>query len=276
MSRLQVIMSCLILAGCSSSTMGPDGNPPDIRMHVTGGFAGVDYTVVLEGRSGRLVGEECVAFCEFQDGDVLRVLAPEQVSYLMSLFLDADIHVLDGMDFGNECCDQFHFALDYDDTVGSSSVQGSSEALPGKLRAAVSAFHGLVFGTLPMVVDFDTRPNRWPSDHMVLEEAAISGDYLEVRVSYGGGCRTHDIQAVAWGGWMESFPVQVKVFLSHDDRNDPCDAWITRDIRFDLVPLKRAYEESYGVSDPGTTTILIGIDSIPATSSKAWLLEYVF
>jgi hypothetical protein len=270
-------MVLLLALGCSTSTVGIDGSHPEIRLHVTGGFAGVDYTVFLDGPSGRLVGEACVAFCDFEPGDVIRTLSRDQVAFVAELFLDAEVHEFDGMDFGTQCCDQLHFELDYRDDLGRSRVQGSSEAYPGKLRSAVSAVHDLIGGTVPVVVDFGTRPDKWPQDPLTIEDAGVAGDFLDVRVGYSGGCRTHDIHAVAWGGWMESHPVQVRVYLSHDDRGDPCDAIITRDLRFDLRPLKIAYEDAYGIGAPGTTTVLIGLDGpVPPFSSKAWLLEYVF
>jgi hypothetical protein len=277
MPRFHLLALLFLALGCSSSTVGPDEAQPEIRLRVTEGFAGVDYTVVLEGAPGTLVGEECVSFCDFRPGEVIRTLSPDQVTYLAELFLDAGIHGFDGTDFGRECCDQFHFEVDYRDPLGSSQVQGSSEAFPGKLRTAVSALHGLISGTIPLVVNFETRPDRWPRDPVEILDGEVSGDFLDLRVSYGGGCEIHDIKAVAWGGWMESFPVQVRVFLSHDDRNDPCDALITQDLRFDLRPLRDAYVASYGSGDPGSTTVAFGVDmGLPAFSSRSWFFEYVF
>jgi hypothetical protein len=44
---------------------------------------------------------------------------------------------------------------------------------------------------------------------------------------------------------MESYPVQVNVVLSHEDNDDPCDAWITEEMVFNLLPLKKAWQEQY-------------------------------
>jgi hypothetical protein len=250
---------------------------PEIYLRVTEGFAGVDYAVVLDGSAGILVGGECVSFCDFQAGEVIRTLSPDQVSYLAGLFLDAGIHGLDGTDFGRECCDQLHFEVEYRDEAGASKIQGSSEALPDGLHAAVAALHGLLSGRSPLVVDFETSPDRWPADPLQILEGEISGDFLHLRVSYTGGCRIHDIKGVAWGGWMESFPVQTRVFLSHDDRNDACDAVVTEDLRFDLRPLRDAYVDSYGPADPGTTTVVFEVTGTePPYSSMLWFFEYVF
>jgi hypothetical protein len=249
----------------------------EIRLHVTGGFAGADYTVVLKGGRRTLVGEACIAFCDFEPGEVLRNLTREQIDYVWTLFEQANILALDGEDFGTQCCDQFHFDLEYSDPRGRSRVKGSSELLPQALKNAVSSLMGMVDGTLPIIVAFDTNPASWPRDAFQIGDAQVVGHALQTRLSYGGGCMTHDVKAVAWGGWMESFPVQVRLFLSHEDFDDPCDAWITRDFTFDLVPLKLAYQEAYGVAEPGKTKLILLLDDPQLASPQgARVLEYIF
>jgi len=182
-----------------------DGRGMEIRLHVTGGFAGADYVVFLDGSSGSLVGESCVNFCDFDQGELLQSLTPEQVDYVWSLFQEAHIHALDGEDFGNQCCDQFHFDVEYRDVLGLSRVKGSSELLPQGLKVAVTTLQGMVSGTLPVIVNFDTNPASWPQDPFQIQEAVVSGHTLQVRLSYGGGCRLHDVKMVAWGGgWISS------------------------------------------------------------------------
>jgi hypothetical protein len=76
---------------------------------------------------------------------------------------------------------------------------------------------------------------------------------------------------------MESNPVQVRLFLSHEDFDDPCDAWITRDYHFDLGPLKKEYQDSYGVAEPGATTLILLLeDPLVASPLGARVLTYVF
>jgi hypothetical protein len=273
-----LVLSVLLCSGCLASSTGPaDSAEARIRLRVTGGFAGVDYTLLVDGPGGTVVGESCVAGCDFQDGQVLETLSKDQSEYLAGLFLDAGIHSLDGTDFGVRCCDQFHYELTYEDGQGLSTVQGSSEALPPDLRDAVSQVHGLWLGILPVIVDQQTRPEKWPSDPANLQELTVVGNRLDARVGYGGGCAVHAFKLVVWGGWMESYPVQVRALLSHDAKNDPCDAFITRDLSFDLRPLKNAYEESYGVGEPGGTTLVISLaDPDPGSSQAFHSLAYVF
>jgi hypothetical protein len=76
---------------------------------------------------------------------------------------------------------------------------------------------------------------------------------------------------------MESLPVQVRLFISHDDYDDPCDALVTREFSFDLLPLRLAYEGSYGAGPPGETTLkLLLEDPMLASPQGARVLEYKF
>lgn len=86
---------------------------------------------------------------------------------------------------------------------------------------------------------------RWPSDAVTIQGFAIKGDSLELAVSYGGGCRDHAFVLLADAAWMESYPVQVGVRLSHEANDDACDAMMSRVLRFDLAPLRAAYASSY-------------------------------
>lgn len=275
---LVVLLFVLLIQGCISDPLSvSDGEGMIIRLHVTGGFAGADYTVVLDGGKRSLIGESCLNLCDFDDGELLQALTPEQVDYVWALFHDATIHALDGEDFGVQCCDQFYFDVDYRDSDGRSRVKGSSELLPQKLKVALGAVAGMASGTLPIIVNFETNPISWPQDGYQIQEAEVTGHTLRIRLSYSGGCTAHDVQLVGWGGWMESFPVQVKVFLSHEDFDDPCDAWVTKDYTFDLVPLKLAYQESYGVNEPGKTTLILQLaDPQLASPQGARILEYIF
>lgn len=255
----------------------PDGGEMQVLLHVTGGFAGADYQVLLDGETRSLVGVSCVSLCDFSAGEVLRSLTPEQIEYVWALFQEADVYALDGEDFGVQCCDQFHFDLDYRDGRGQSRVMGSSEALPPNLKSAIATIQGMVSGTLPVIVNFETEPSSWPGDPFQIQDARVSGHNLQVDLSYGGGCRVHDVKLVAWGGWMESNPIQVRLFLSHEDFDDPCDAWITREFNFALVPMKLAYEADYGVGEPGKTTLVLLLDDpMLASPQGARWLEYQF
>ncbi len=268
----------LLISGCLESSTGLSGGDDlEIRIRVTGGFAGVDYTILVDGDRRVVIGEECLNGCDFGAGQTLHGLSRDQVAYLSGLFLDSGVHALNGTDFGVECCDQFHYEVTYEDEAGTSTVQGSSELLPPSLLQAVVAVSGFASGVYPIVVDQGTDPSAWAHDLVLVEAPSVEGDYLTLRVSYSGGCVAHHLDLVAFGGWMESSPVQIQAFLSHDANGDQCEAWITRDITFDLKPLKQAYQESYGVGEPGGSTVVILVHHQPSFSSQfQYHLEYVF
>jgi len=272
------ILSPLVLLSCLQDPTAVFGRKAmEVQLHLTGGVAAVDYVVALDGEAATLTGVSCVNLCEFQEGDLLQRLTGQQVEYLWELFQDAAILSLDGDDFGTECCDQFYVELEYRDGGGNSAVRGTLGLLPPPLELAVATLQGMVSTDRPLIVDFDTAPGSWPRDSYQIQGASIQGDHLMVNLAYGGGCRTHDVQGVAWGGWMESDPVQVRVFLSHDDFDDPCDAWLTVDLRFDLASLRSAYRESYGTGAPGETTLVVLLeDPMIAGPLGARWLEYTF
>jgi hypothetical protein len=77
-------------------------------------------------------------------------------------------------------------------------------------------------------------------DAYVLDGATIVGDALVVDLSHGGGCAVHEYTACWNGSFMESLPEQVMLRVVHEDNGDPCDAWITRQVAFDLSPIREA------------------------------------
>ena len=82
-------------------------------------------------------------------------------------------------------------------------------------------------------------------DRATISEPRIEGDCLKFKISYSGGCNEHDFWLYGSKAFLESNPVQVEVLLSHDGKNDACDAWLTEELEFDLTPLKTAYKQAY-------------------------------
>lgn len=96
-----------------------------------------------------------------------------------------------------------------------------------------------------------------------IDSVTLDGDRLSVLVGYGGGCSTHWF-TTCWPdqSFLESAPVQAHLELLHEvDEPDPCDAWIMEEVIVDLLPLQRAYEESYGAG--GTIIVGLGGYSVP-------------
>lgn len=80
----------------------------------------------------------------------------------------------------------------------------------------------------------------------VVGEPRIDGDTLFITVQFGGGCARHEFRLLGGRIFLESEPVQAPLVLHHDANGDNCRALLTRDLRFDLTPLKEAWQRSYG------------------------------
>ncbi len=83
----------------------------------------------------------------------------------------------------------------------------------------------------------------------LIQSASIEGDTLVLEVAYGGGCEEHIFDLFWDGGFLESSPVQAQLQLTHGGEPDFCEAFIMETLRFDLTPLREAYERTYGDGD---------------------------
>ena len=72
---------------------------------------------------------------------------------------------------------------------------------------------------------------------------SFEGDVLLCEVRYPGGCAVHDFSASWWDGFRESAPAGADVGVVHEAGGDRCREAITETLRFDLVPMKAAYQE---------------------------------
>ena len=249
-----------VALGCGSVGLLPPVEPGEVTvtLHLTGGIAGGDQTTVLSGED-RTVEVSCAAFCFGEEGTL--PVSEAQLSAVATALDEAGTLDLDGTDFGTTCCDFIGAALTYEVRDRSATVSGTTDRFPAGLSPALDAL--LAMGSLrgPMLFAPESTPSEWPSDALDLGEVEASGGVLSVEVSYGGGCGQHRIDAVGWGGWMESFPVQINVAITHDDGDDPCDAVVTEERRFDLAPLRAAYEASYGPIGSERPTVVLRVRS---------------
>ena len=90
----------------------------------------------------------------------------------------------------------------------------------------------------------------FPFDPLTILAAGIEGDTIELSVRYGGGCEDHDFTLLAGRAFMESFPLQADVRLSHNANGDLCRALIFKDLQFDLEPLKKHFKASGDMPGP--------------------------
>ncbi|MGD2123861.1 MAG: hypothetical protein PVJ76_19075 [Gemmatimonadota bacterium] len=247
----------------SDLDMRPPVMEAQIRIQVTGGFAGVDYSVGLDGNTGTVLGLGCVAHCGFVAGEVLGELDTSTVGHVFERVERARLDLIDGRDYGTFGADFFHleFRVVYD-SGEDYSVRGTDVLLPEPVQEVATLLLASVGPVTPVILGFGGNPRDWPQDALQIHEAEIAGDLLRVQVEYSGGCREHEIRAVALGGWMESFPVQVNVYVSHHDPDDPCDSVLQEEVGFQLSPLRWDYESSYGTGGKDFRRILVRLQSL--------------
>ena len=110
---------------------------------------------------------------------------------------------------------------------------------------------------------------RWGSDAYELVSADIDADTLSVTVSYGGGCRTHTFTLVLANAFKLTDPVRLEANLAHNADSDPCEAWLTEHIAFDLTPLKSLFQ----AGGPQNGTIILELNLANGTQRE---LHYRF
>ena len=99
------------------------------------------------------------------------------------------------------------------------------------------------------------------SDLFTVEATNISGDCLELDVSYGGGCTQHTFTSCWDESFAESNPVQAWLWIDHDAMNDPCDGILQDTWTLDLSALKQAWQTAYQ-SQTGTIMLHVAGETI--------------
>ncbi|WP_319502010.1 NigD-like C-terminal domain-containing protein [uncultured Draconibacterium sp.] len=75
-------------------------------------------------------------------------------------------------------------------------------------------------------------------DPVHLHEAYMDGDCLYFKLSYSGGCQDHTIDLARMHPWTASSSTVPTFEIRHNANGDLCEAWFTREFRFDLSDLK--------------------------------------
>ena len=90
----------------------------------------------------------------------------------------------------------------------------------------------------------DKFPASAPSDLFDIESAKVVGDILQLELSYGGGCKDHVFTAFWAPVFLEEEPPSTEILITHDARNDSCEAWISQKLAIDLMPLRKAFRSA--------------------------------
>jgi len=120
----------------------------------------------------------------------------------------------------------------------------------GELQSYLHAHFGIRWGDdpppgPPPVVFTEAPPESLHFGHWSYIEGGVEGDRLDLRVGFSGCQPEQPWTCYISGGFMESYPVQVRAVLVHEVEEE-CDATFEETLHFDLWPLKRAYVEAYG------------------------------
>lgn len=244
------LLPAIAIGGCDDIGPLAPVDPDEVRitLEVSGGFAGVGYTIAVDGADRGVVGVSCLSSCSFEPGDVVVPLSAEQVAALAGALEEVGVTAWDGRDFGVECCDRFRYDLTYLSGDRSVHLTGGGGRLPADLARVIARLHGLVYGIVPALISPDTRDTDWPRDAYTLGPTSVDGLGLTAELQYGGGCRQHRIDLVVWGDWIQtaSSTPHINALLTHDDGDDTCEALLTDERSFDLGPLRDAYERAFG------------------------------
>lgn len=75
-------------------------------------------------------------------------------------------------------------------------------------------------------------------DPIFLHEAFVDGDCLYFKLSYSGGCQEHTIDLARMHPWYISSSNIPTFEIRHNSNTDVCEAYFTKEYRYNLTPLK--------------------------------------
>lgn len=104
-----------------------------IDLAVQGGFAGVDYALRVDGRTGRIEATRCVSGCDRLPGQLLTRIDLRDRVELGRRFHEAGFLGLAETEYGSSCCDAFEYTLAYRAFGLKNTVHGGDFTLPADL-----------------------------------------------------------------------------------------------------------------------------------------------
>ncbi|MEQ9568906.1 MAG: hypothetical protein RLN75_01845, partial [Longimicrobiales bacterium] len=130
---LAALLSLGTGACTSSSISGPaDPERVELDVRVTGGIAGVDYRIRIDG-ADREVRLTCTSGCIFSYEPFLS-LTTAQWSDLLDDIVQAGIPAMGERNLGSSCCDYFFVEIGYRDGETRATVSGDDTTFPPALR----------------------------------------------------------------------------------------------------------------------------------------------
>ena len=76
-------------------------------------------------------------------------------------------------------------------------------------------------------------------DPVYIHEAFMDGNCLQIKLSYSGGCQEHTIDLARMHPWTASSSTVPTFEIRHNANDDLCEAYFTKELRYDLSSLKQ-------------------------------------
>lgn len=106
--------------------------------------------------------------------------------------------------------------------------QVQNEVLNAKLRINEEVFN---------TINANRRNNISKGEAYSINNVKRVGDFLQINLSYSGGCKTHDFEIIWDGIVYKDKPCHMNLLLIHNANNDTCEALITKTIIVNLEEL---------------------------------------
>ncbi len=144
-----LISAVVLLFGvqaCESPTAPDRAEEVRIVLAVSGGLAGADWQLTIDGPSARIIGDRCRESigCDWSAGEVLATTDEARLLALAREFIAGGFLDLSQTDYGTECCDQFAYELTYVDADDRKTVFGSDGTLPESVLRLVAEVNDFV------------------------------------------------------------------------------------------------------------------------------------
>ncbi len=129
-------------------------------------------------------------------------------------------------------------------TFGNACVAGMEKAA-ASFNGECGTLEGVVSGDRPPVRVADLKAMTFGRVAKVIG-AEFDGDEVKIEVGFSGCSDDVGVDFYVSSDFMESDPVQVSSILPLDIEGDvACEAYFTKTVRFDLLPLKYKYMDMY-------------------------------
>ena len=117
---------------------------------------------------------------------------------------------------------------------------------PTKLSTSAS-------GISPVLLIDEQHKDGFRTNAAKITAVTLDNDVLKIQVVYQGGCQEHTFELHAETAFLQSYPSQGILYLSHDAHEDSCTENVEKLLSFDLAPLNKER------NDPSERPLLLRI-----------------